>query len=342
MDRARHGAACHTVVTVHQIFREAIRSGLGRGELRALTELDLDDVTDFSRRLPAARLFAVWESVMRRIGDPGLPVRAGRNSHLDARSAVYFLAAASDRVGTGIASTVANVSAWTTIYTITPMHRPDGALHLVLEGLDPTRLGARCEAEFQLADIVASVRRAVGDTAIPLRVGFTHPAPPDTSTHRHHFGPGLTFGADHTELVFPHQLLEQPIGTANTGLADVLAGHCAALHAEHPTAPSYALRIRRWLLDQFRTGGPPTVAAAAKALTLSERTLHRRLAAERTTFRELTEATRRDLGIHLVRESPRVLKEIATLTGFSDPRAFHRAYRRWTGTTPAHDRHTRT
>jgi transcriptional regulator GlxA family with amidase domain len=76
----------------------------------------------------------------------------------------------------------------------------------------------------------------------------------------------------------------------------------------------------------------------ARALVISERTLHRRLAAEATTFREQREAVRRELAVDLVRTSPRPFKEIATLAGFADPRAFHRAYLRWTGTTPGQDR----
>jgi AraC-like DNA-binding protein len=343
MDRSRHGAASHTVVTVHQIFREAMRSGVGRAELRTLTGLEPDELTDFARRLPAERLFSVWEIVMRRLGDPGFPVRAARNAAKDARSAVYLLAAASDRVRDGIQRSVANVSAWTTAYTITAVDRADGAMNLILEGLDPARLGARCEAEFTVADFLASIRVGIGDDDVtPLRVGFAHPAPRDTGPHREYFGPGLRFGAAHTELVLPAELMDLPNPKAHAGLVGVLTGHVAGLRAAHAKPPSYALRVRGWLLDQFRNGRPPTVPAAARALVLSERTLHRRLAAEGTTFREVAEATRRQLSIDLVRESPRGIKEIASLVGFSDARAFHRAYRRWTGTTPGSDRHATT
>ncbi|HVQ93838.1 MAG TPA: AraC family transcriptional regulator ligand-binding domain-containing protein [Mycobacteriales bacterium] len=341
MDRSRHGAAAHTVVTVHQVCQEALRSGVGPGELQALTGLDPAELTDFSRRLPAARLFAVWEAVLRRLDDPGFPVRAGRGSPQDARSAVYFLARASATVRDGIACSVANVSAWTTAYTISAVPRRDarGGLSLVLDGLDPGRLGARCEAEFQLADFLASIRGAVGAGFMPSRVAFAHPAPRDTGTHRGWFGPGLAFAAAHTELVLPADVLDLPIGTAQPGLAEVLAGHVAGLRASHDVPASYGLRVREWLLDRLACGEPPTVAAAARALTLSERTLHRRLAAEGTTFRDISAATRREFAVDLVRSSPRAVKEIASLVGFADSRSFHRAYLRWTGTTPGRDRH---
>ncbi|HEV8563152.1 MAG TPA: AraC family transcriptional regulator ligand-binding domain-containing protein [Actinophytocola sp.] len=338
MDRSRHGAASHTVVTVHQVFQEAIRAGIGRTELRVLTGLDPDDLTDFSRRVPVERLFSVWETVMRRLDDPGFPVRAARNAIQDARSAVYYLAASCRDIREGIASSVANVSAWTTAYTITATPWR-GGMSLVLDGLDPGRLGARCEAEFQLADILSSIRSAIPDFA-PGRVAFTHPAPRDTRTHREYFGPGLEFRAAHTEITLPDAVLDLPVPTAQAGLAGVLAGHVAGLRAAHDIPASYGLRVREWLLSRFLTGEQPTAAAAAKALTLSERTLHRRLAAEGATFRGVRESTRRQLAVDLVRDSPRPFKEIASNLGFADTRSFHRAYLRWTGTTPGSDRRT--
>jgi AraC-like DNA-binding protein len=337
MDRSRHGA-CHTVVTVHQIFAEAVRSGVGPAELAFLTGFERAEVTDFARRIPAEQLFGVWETVMRRLDDPGFPVRAAHNAYLDSRSAVYFLAAACANVREGLLQSVRNVSAWTTAYTMSAQHRPDGALSLVLDGLNPNRLGERCEAEFQLADFLAGIRAGIDEAAVPLRVAFAHPAPRDTATHRAYFGPGLVFQAPHTELVLPAALLDLPNSSPQPGLVSVLTGHLAGLRATDDPPPSYALRVRTWLLEQFLAGTPCTVPAAARALTLSDRTLHRRLAEEGTTFREVAESTRRDLAVDLVRDSPRVFKEIASLVGFADPRSFHRAYRRWTGTTPGQDR----
>ncbi len=242
----------------------------------------------------------------------------------------------------GVIASVANVSAWTTAYTVTAVPRPGdllGGLCLVLDGLDPGRLGARCEAEFQLADFLACLRGGIGDHITSPRVAFAHPAPRDTGTHSDYFGPGLAFDAPHTEIVYPAEVLDVPVSTARPGLAGVLAGHLAALRA--PGVPAtYALRVREWLLERLVAGEPGTVSAAARALTVSERTLHRRLADEATTFRAVREATRRQFAVDLVRRSPRTLKEIASLVGFADSRSFHRAYLRWTGSTPGRDRRT--
>lgn len=337
MDWCRHGPATHTVVTVHQVCAEALRSGIRAAEWRILTGLDPAELTDFARRVPATQLFQVWEAVMRRLDDPGFPVRAARAAGRDARSAVYFLAAASASVREGIATSVANVSAWTTAYTVTAADR-HGDIALTIDGLDPARLGARCEAEFQIADFLTSLRLAMGEGATPTRVAFAHPAPRDTAEHRAYFGPGLEFGAPHTEITMPAHLLDRPVPTAQPGLATVLADHVATLRASHDVPASHGVRLRDWFLVRFRTGESTTAAAAARSLALSERTLHRRLAEEGTTFTRVRETTRRQYAVDLVRTTPRALKEIASLVGFADSRAFHRAYLRWTGTTPGQDR----
>lgn len=337
MDRARHGAATHTVVTVYQILKQALRGGISPGELRALTGYDPADLTDFANRLPATRLFEVWETIMRRVNDPGFPLRVARNAITDARSPVTYMAIACPTVRDSVVKAAESCTAWTTAYTLIAKERHEG-ISVVLDGLTPDRLGARCEAEFQMADFLAGFRGEFGEDFAAPRVAFTHSAPPDTTEHRAYFGPGLVFDAMCTEILVPADLLDLPVSTAQPGLADVLAGHIAGLRAAHEVTLTYALQVREWLLDQFLTGTPPTAAAAAKALALSERTLHRRLAEEQTTFRTVCEATRRQLATDLVRTSPRAFKEIASLVGFADPRSFHRAYLRWTGTTPGRDR----
>jgi AraC-like DNA-binding protein len=65
------------------------------------------------------------------------------------------------------------------------------------------------------------------------------------------------------------------------------------------------------------------------------RGLPRRLQEERTAFHEVLDETRRDLAKRYVREQRLPLGEVAFLLGFSEPSAFHRAFKRWTGTTPA-------
>lgn len=74
--------------------------------------------------------------------------------------------------------------------------------------------------------------------------------------------------------------------------------------------------------------------AVAHDLTMSARTLQRRLRAEGTTFQSVLESTRESLARHYLAESELSAGEISFLLGYADPRSFYRAVQAWTGLTP--------
>ncbi|MGZ8336908.1 MAG: helix-turn-helix transcriptional regulator, partial [Allosphingosinicella sp.] len=73
----------------------------------------------------------------------------------------------------------------------------------------------------------------------------------------------------------------------------------------------------------------------ARELGLSRQTLYRRLKEEGTTFAALVDGVRRRVALRLVREQALSVKQIAYRLGFSDPAAFSRAFKRWTGSSPS-------
>lgn len=79
--------------------------------------------------------------------------------------------------------------------------------------------------------------------------------------------------------------------------------------------------------------GPVRIDQLAREMKLSRQTLYRRLKAEGATFEEVLDRLRRRLALRLVREGLPV-KEVAYRLGFSDPAAFSRAFKRWTGKSP--------
>jgi len=80
------------------------------------------------------------------------------------------------------------------------------------------------------------------------------------------------------------------------------------------------------------------MSAIARQLGMSERTLHRRLAEDGASYQELLEEVRKAAASRYLDESPLAISEIAYLLGYSEPAAFHRAFKRWYATTPEHFR----
>jgi AraC-like DNA-binding protein len=92
-------------------------------------------------------------------------------------------------------------------------------------------------------------------------------------------------------------------------------------------------RVRK--LVARASGGFHSLDEVASALHLSTRTLKRRLATQGATYSDLLEEQRRERAMMLLRSPTLSLDEVAEQLGYSDPSNFRRAFRRWTGLSPA-------
>jgi AraC-like DNA-binding protein len=80
--------------------------------------------------------------------------------------------------------------------------------------------------------------------------------------------------------------------------------------------------------------GAVRMEKVARALGCSRQTLYRRLKIEGITFEQLLDGLRRRLALRFMREPGLSVKETSYRLGFSEPAAFSRAFKRWTGRAP--------
>jgi AraC-like DNA-binding protein len=78
----------------------------------------------------------------------------------------------------------------------------------------------------------------------------------------------------------------------------------------------------------------PTPETAARALAVSRRTLSRRLADEGSSFRTILDDVRREFACALLQDRSLSIADVAFFLEYSEPAAFNRSFRRWTGQTP--------
>lgn len=192
----------------------------------------------------------------------------------------------------------------------------------------------RHAAEFIVGAWLVCTRQMLDDAEVrPRRVAFQHPEPADTSEHSAFFGCPVAFDAPANELVLDGALLDRPVAKADPALCALLDRYAEELLAKLPKARPF-LREVRSRIATILPDGDPGLSGLADSLHMSPRTLQRKLADEGTTYKDLVDELRHDLARKYLLAPAIAVTEAAFLLGFSDPSAFHRAFKRWTGTTP--------
>lgn len=177
---------------------------------------------------------------------------------------------------------------------------------------------------------------------IPLAyAAFAYPPPAHAAEYELLFDCPVRFGEPYTGTGFPAQWLAAPLVRDEAELDAMLRRAPADLLGRPEYGTTVAEQVRRALARDLR-GGPrlPALGEVAARLAVSPATLRRRLGREGTSFQELKDHVRRDAAIAGLAESDEPIAGLATRLGFSEDTAFHRAFRRWTGTTPGAYRDT--
>ncbi len=185
--------------------------------------------------------------------------------------------------------------------------------------------------ERDVACVVAAAR-GVFDLQQPLtRIELSCPMPDYEELYDRVLGCRPIFGAAATRLTVSPSILNRSMPQANPHAAAMAERQCQDLRRRRRLRTSVAAQVRQLLLA---CGGSASQQEIAADLRLSVRTMFRRLAEEGTTFRELVDETR-----HLIAAdglaSGESVEVVAARLGYTHVGGFTRAFKRWTGTTPA-------
>ncbi len=173
----------------------------------------------------------------------------------------------------------------------------------------------------------------LGAEVVPIAVRMQHRSPGNLQPYRDVFHCPISFDQPVNEILYPNDMIDQPIPSANEELAHVL-DEMAANHIDRRQTQRFSSMVREALLGQL-PGGFPSRQKTADLLGITERTLLRRLADEGTTFQDVLERLRESLAFDYLRRPELTSEEVAFLLGFSSNSSFSRAFMRWTGERPS-------
>ena len=188
--------------------------------------------------------------------------------------------------------------------------------------------------ETAIASLVQLARDMTGRYWPVREVCFVNPPPAWVQPYADFFGGAVRFEADCTRLVFSAEVLNLPLRKSDPALLALLDRQAEAVLAEVSRVPAVVDAWRRTLVPLIREGRTG-LTALAEAHHTSVRSLQRRLAEQGTSFQQLLDDTRRHLAEGHLKNARLDVAEIALLLGYSEQSAFTRAFRSWTGVTPA-------
>jgi len=207
---------------------------------------------------------------------------------------------------------------------------PEARLGFTLAG---DRMPFRQGAEFMVAVWLCSARQMTGRRLVPRCVRFQHPRPERSTEHGRLFGCEVLFGEEASEVVLDSAELDVPVKSADATLGILLDRYADEMLRRLPAAEGIVDQVRQVVTEVLRDG-EPSIEHLAPRLGVSVRSLQRRLREAGTSYKQVLDQVRHDLALRYLTAGELSIGEVAFLLGFSEPSAFHRAFKRWTGSTP--------
>ncbi|MFO0562866.1 MAG: AraC family transcriptional regulator [Polyangiales bacterium] len=326
------------------VNRKAIRAALAAAQAACLDErqlarhvgLDLAQLDDADARFSHDLWVALFREIERATRNPAIGLDVAARLPVGHWDTVDFMIAACPTVGAAIQRIeryFALISSAVEHRThVTPEHVAIRRVHR------PDIERSRAATELSIAMIVRRLRALSSEPWTPLRVDFAHS--PSTSIDRYHreFACEVRFDRDADVIVLPREVWTMPTAQPQPELCEVLEQHAKILLERMPHEPeSHEARVRAALVAMIHQG-VPSLAQIAHKLSISERTLQRRLDERKRPYRTIVDDVRYELAQRYLADPTIALAEVGYLVGFEDPSAFSKAFRRWSGTSPSRHR----
>lgn len=324
---ARLASAIVSGITVVEQESEALLRDAGLADI---------DLIDADLRVPARQLAQLWHEAARTTGNRHIGFQAGARI----RSGMFGVVDYAARCGATLHEFFLRLSRYRRLIAdgldLRLLQRGEQlriAFDMHLDGIEARRQ----MNEFFAAALVALGRDATGVHWKPERMAFRHSAVADDAALKAWFGTELSYRESVYSIQISPEVLALPLTRAEPGLAMMLDRFARDALARLPEPDDLALRVRYAISNQL-WAGECSLEAVARTLCMSPRSLQRRLQDCETSFNTLVDNARRDAALELILDPKITVSDIAVRIGFSEPSAFDRAFRRWTGSSPGHYR----
>ncbi|WP_460904255.1 AraC family transcriptional regulator [Paraburkholderia jirisanensis] len=317
---------------VRETLRLATRGGLNLEPLVRTAGIPTQALASASGRVTSAQYGRLWATIAYELDDEFL----GQDSHRM-------------KSGSFVAMTQAALTARTGGQAL---HRAVGFMRLVLDDLEVcvSRGDGHVRLEFVRRRngfepdmftyatwfilVYGLICWLVGRRIPLLHAQFRCPKPAESYEYRSMFCEDLSFDAATSFVDLASDFVDLPVVQSAKSMKVFLSEAPGNFVVKYRNPDSFAAKMRTRLRSLAPHAWPPADQMAA-SLHMAEATMRRKLISEGHTYQSLKDDLRRDIAIAELQGTTHPIAEIAAAVGFAEPSAFYRAFRKWTGMSPA-------
>lgn len=325
-----------SVTLTRSMMRYAVARGADLDALCEAAEIEPSLLAKPDERISGGQSFKAWNAAVQATGDEDFGLHLGELSQPAGLGLVGFAMISAPDLG----SALERLARYTNLLTdgVRGSISRDGAGARF--DLEATRGVAnfllespRQHIECTLSAFLALAASLTGRPLPVNEVWFQHPEPASTHEHRRIFRAPVRFGREVNRVTFATEALGWPLTDPNPGLLAAFDARAEGAMRKLNGDASWSERVERAIVENLR-GVVPGLDEIARGLGVSGRKLQRHLQDEGTGFRELLDRARHELSLRYLRRGEVPVAEISYILGFTEPSAFHRSFKRWTGSTP--------
>ncbi|HEY0380311.1 MAG TPA: AraC family transcriptional regulator [Pyrinomonadaceae bacterium] len=320
----------------------AVSRGADRRVLLERSRIRPDDLEDQDKRVPLTNYMALMRAGVELCDEPALALLFGKAVRMQDITIVGLIGEAAETTE----EARRQLNRYARLMIDEGEERISEHLELVrdrgrvwLKATSPLYVDNPLLTESAFARCISSARELFGAThdftkwPYPKAVHFTHEEPSYRAECERVFGVPLVFGSQMNALLMDEEFLSIRLPRPNRYVFGVLSAHAEALLRSLENSKTIRGRVESLLMPVLHAGDASMDVMAGK-LGLSRPTLFRRLKAEGTTYGQVLDELRHRLALYYLGGKKVSVNETAYLVGFSDPAAFSRAFKRWTGSSP--------
>jgi len=322
-----------SIVLVRAFVEVVERAGVGRDRLLLGTKVDPNRLDVSDARLEFAEFARLETRAIDLTGDEALGLHIGEQASEAAFDLVAHLIAHAPTLRDGIELCLRFQRVFSDDSELTLVEKDDAAT-LRLSFPRTTLRCDRMHAEFVLAGLLRMIKAFAGPHAKVRAADFEHARPDHHLEYTRIFGGAERFRRAFTGIEIARKVLDQACLHHHAELYEVLRSQAERTLSNLTHGVGQAERLKQYFLARPSLAAIPGMAIVARDLGMSVRSLRRRLTEEGVSYKGVLEEAFGTVATRLLSDSRRSIQETAHTMGFSDPTAFHRAFKRWTGRTP--------